>query len=242
MTTRRRGPGWVPTQHGAWVMLASPLLIGTFAAGVSWRVVPLAAAWFAGYLAFFATSLWLKSGRKPRYWPPVRTYAVLAAALGLLTVAVWPPVLAWAPAFATLLGIALWAAARRRERDTLVGLTTVLMSSLMTVVAYQVSGGTDLARAALLALVQFLYLGGTVLYVKSLIRERANPRFRLLSVGCHAVATLLVLPASGWLALVFALLTVRAALVPGLTPRPAQVGVGELVSVVAVGLVSLATV
>ena len=242
MSRRRLQPGWVPTQHGAWVMLASPLLVGALAAGLSWRELPLAAAWFAGYFAFFAASLWLKSGRKARYWPPVRGYAVLAAGLGGLTVLVSPTVLRWVPAFAALLGVGLWAAARRRERDTLAGLATVLMASLMTLVAYEVGGGSDLRRAVLLALGQFLYFAGTVLYVKSVIRERGNTSFLVLSVAAHAGATLVVLAFSWWLAVVFVLLTLRAAVVPRLNLRPGQIGAGEMVSVLAVGLVSLATV
>ena len=94
----------------------------------------------------------------------------------------------------------------------------------------------------LLALGQFLYFGGTVLYVKSLIRERGNTGFLVLSVAAHAVATLVVLAFSGWLAVVFLLLTLRAALVPRLHVRPGQIGAAEMVSVLAVGLVSLATV
>ena len=52
--------------------------------------VPLTAFWFVGYFAFFATSLWLKARRRPRYWPPVRAYGIGAALLGLVTLAVQP--------------------------------------------------------------------------------------------------------------------------------------------------------
>ena len=71
-TRRRRPPGWVPNQHGAWAMLAAPLLVGTMATGPRWPHLLLTAFWFAGYFAFFATTLWLKSRRRPRYLPPVR--------------------------------------------------------------------------------------------------------------------------------------------------------------------------
>ncbi|MEZ5094179.1 YwiC-like family protein [Nocardioides sp.] len=238
-----RGPGWVPNQHGAWAMLASPLLVGVLAGGPAWVHLPLTAFWFAGYLAFFATGLWLKSGRRARWWPPVRAYIPLATALGLVVLLADPGLLVWAPGFALPLGVGLWASARRRERDLLVGLTTVVGSSLMTVVAYAAGPGPgpdgDLGRAWLLALVQVLYFGGTVFYVKSAIRERGNVAFLRLSVVVHALATLAVLPLSWWLAGVFATLTARAAVVPPRGVSPKALGLGEVVGTVVVGVVSL---
>jgi hypothetical protein len=223
-------------------MLASPLLLGALAAGPAWVHLPLAAFWFAGYFAFFATSLWLKSGRRARYLPPVRAYAAAAAALGLATLALEPGLARWAPLFALPLGVGLWAAAHRRERELLTGLATVVGSALMTVVAYDAGHGSDLRRAWLLALVQFAYFGGTVFYVKSAIRERGNQRFLALSVAFHGVAAALLWLVSPWLALVFAVLVLRAWLVPRLGWSPKQLGIGEIVATVAVAVVALLTV
>jgi hypothetical protein len=223
-------------------MLTSPLLVGAVASGIAWPHLPLALFWLAGYLAFFATSLWLKARRRPRYWPPVRAYAWLATALGAITLVVRPALWVWAPLFLPPLGVGLWAAANRRDRELLTGLATVVGSALMTVVAYAAGPGDDFGRAWLLALVQFLYFGGTVCYVKSAIRERRNTSFWWLSVGVHAGATLLVLAVAPWLAVVLTLLTVRAAVVPRLPVTPKQLGIGEIVATVLVAVVSLATV
>lgn len=239
---RRRAPGWVPNQHGAWAMLASPLLLGALAAGLAWIHLPLAAFWFAGYFAFNAASLWLKSGRKSRFARPVQVYAVLAAALGLLTAALGPALVRWAPWFLIPLGVGMWAAARRRERDLLAGVTTVVGSALMTVVAYHAGGGADLHRAAILAAGQFLYFAGTVFYVKSMIRERDNPRFLWTSIGFHAASALLLAVLAPWVAGVFVVLTVRAWWVPRLGWTPKQIGIAEIVATAAVALVSLFTV
>ncbi len=239
---RRRSPGWVPNQHGAWAMLASPLLLGALASGPAWIHLPLAAFWFAGYFAFNAASLWLKSGRKTRFARPVQVYAVLAALLGLLTAALGPALVRWAPLFLIPLGVGMWAAARRRERDLLAGVTTVVGSALMTIVAFDAGGGTDLRRAAILAAGQFLYFAGTVFYVKSMIRERDNPRFLWTSIGFHAASVLFLAAAAPWVATVFVVLTVRAWWVPRLGWTPKQVGIVEIVATAAVALVSLFTV
>ena len=239
---RRRSPGWVPTQHGAWAMLASPLLLGALASGLRWIHLPLAAFWFAGYFAFNAASVWLKSGRKARFLRPVQVYAALATVLGLITAVAAPPLLLWAPLFVLPLGVGSWAAAHRRERDLLAGVTTVIGSALMTAVAYDAGAGPDLRRAGVLAAGQFLYFAGTVFYVKSMIRERDNPAFLRWSVGFHAVAALLLVPVARWVALVFLALTLRAWWVPRLGWTPKQIGIAEIVATSAVALVSLFTV
>ena len=223
-------------------MLVSPLLVGALASGLAWVHVPLATFWFLGYFAFFAASLWLKSGRRDRYLPPVRVYAAAAAAAGVLAAVLQPGLLRWAPLFVAPMGVGLWAAAHRRERELLSGVTTVVGSALMTVVAYDAGGGQDFRRAWLLALVQFLYFAGTVFYVKSAIRERDNPRFLATSVGVHAAAAIGLWFVSPWLSLVFAVLALRAGLVPraGLTPK--QLGIGEIVVTIVVAVVSLLTV
>ena len=67
----RRAPGWIPNQHGAWAMLATPLLVGILASRPTWAHLPLTAFWFLGYFAFFAAGLWLKAApaRRARYLP-----------------------------------------------------------------------------------------------------------------------------------------------------------------------------
>jgi len=232
-------------------MLASPLLVGILASGFAWVQLPLAAFWFAGYFAFFATSLWLKSRRRAKWFPPVRAYAVLSAVLGAAVLVLEPSLARWAPLFAVPLGVGLYAAAQRHERALVAGLATTAGSALMTVVAYDAGPGSDLTRAWELALVQFLYFAGTVFYVKTVIRERDNMNYRWLSGVFHAIALMTVALVFGlvensslaWpLELAFAALLARAILVPPHRPTPKQVGLGEIVATVAVAVTSLLAV
>jgi hypothetical protein len=229
-------------------MLASPLLVGILAGGAAWVHLPLAAFWLVGYFAFFATSLWLKARRRAKWFPPVRAYGVASLALGAIVLVVQPELLRWAPLFVVPLGVGLVAAAQRHDRALVSGIATTAGSALMTVVAYDAGPGTDLDRAWQLALVQFLYFAGTVFYVKTVIRERDNPAFRWLSGGYHTLALIVVAAVFGvvendgiaWpLMLVFALLLVRAIVVPPYRPTPKQVGNAEIVATVAVATTSL---
>ncbi len=236
---RRRGPGWVPNQHGAWAMLASPLLVGVVAGGFAWVHVPLTAAWFGGYFAYFATSLWLKSRRKARYLASVRVYGALTTLLVAVVLAVEPGLARWAVAFAPALVLGLWFAVQRRDRTLASGLVTTAASALMTVVAYDAGPGDDIGLAWQLAAVQLCYFVGTVFYVKSVIRERGNQTFHRLSAGFHLAVAVAMVWLSPWLVCLFGLLTVRAAVVPRLDATPKQVGIGEVVATLAVAVGSL---
>ncbi|HPF82346.1 YwiC-like family protein [Nostocoides australiense] len=237
---KRRSPGWVPNQHGAWAMLAAPLLVGILASRPAAVLVPLTAFWFAGYFAFFAVGLWLKSRRKARYFPPVRAYAVISAVLGVVTLVLDPGLARWAPLFLLPLGVGLVASATRTERSLVSGLATATGSCLMAVVAYDAGGGTDWSRIWIIAAVLAAYFGGTVVYVKTMIRERDSRAHYLLSVTWHALSTLAMLVVSWPLVAVFALLTARAALFPRRAMTPKTVGLIEIAATIAVALGALA--
>ncbi|MFT3877046.1 MAG: YwiC-like family protein [Propioniciclava sp.] len=242
----RRKPGWIPDQHGAWAMLTLPFALGAaeaVRAGVAgWWIAPLFAFWMLGYFAFHAASGWLKAAprRRPAYLKPLVTYAGASAAAGVVTLALGGLGMAgWVLAYLPLLVPALWLASRRRERATLGGALTVAAACLMTLVLRfphpqaLLTAGPDAAAAALLAAGLFAYFFGTVLYVKTNIRERGSRAFLIASIGWHAAATLAaaVLAASGlaasWWTAFFAATTVRAAAVPGRGWTPKRIGLIE---------------
>ena len=227
-------------------MVLTPVVVGALASGVSWAHLLLTAFWLAGYFAFFATGLWLKSRRKPRYLPPLKVYLPLATVLGLGVLAIQPRIILWAPLFLVPMAVGLVASATRHERALASGLATTVGSSLMTLVAYDLGPGQDWPRAWALTAVLALYFAGTVLYVKSAIRERGNRTFLAWSVAYHLTATLaaaLLLdgPARVALVLIGLALSARAALVPDRGWSAARIGVGEIVATVVLAVSALLT-
>lgn len=237
-----RGAIWVPNQHGAWAMLAGPLLVGILASEPRWVHLPLTLLWLLGYFAYFAAGLWLKSRRKARFRLPVLVYSAATVPFGIAVLLLRPDLLWWAPVFAPLLAIGLVLAAERRDRALLSGLATTLAASLMTPVAYDAGGGEDWTRAWLLTVVMAVYYVGTILYVKTMIRERGNHAYVVASIAFHGVAAVAFAFVSWWVAAVFAVLTLRAALGPRTSMRPVHVGIGEIVLNTVVVVVALLTV
>lgn len=250
-------------------MLVAPLLVGVVGGGARWLHLLLAATWIVAYFAFNATGLWLKARRRRRYWPPVRAYGIALAVLGVPLILLDPQLLWWAPVFAPMLAIGLWCSWTRRDRTLLNDGATVLAACAMTVVAWQLGSFPYDAPAAAWtwAVVLWVYFFGTAFYVKTMIRERGNRVMLGVSIGYHAVATVVLLvitqvrsyaapgvvdggsgdtielpvlglyPVTWWaLTTVFAILTLRAWLVPARYPRatPKQLGIGEIVATAAV--------
>lgn len=241
--------GWVPKQHGAWAMLVLPYVLGVLhaagAGALGWAHLSAFVFWMLGYFTFNSASLWLKASarQRPRYVRPLLVYASASAAAGLVTlVLTGPRPLPWALAFAVLLAPALWLASRRKERAVTGGLLTVAAACLMVPVArYLYPSSTDdlptvLATAALL----FWYFFGTVLFVKTNIRERGSRVYLVASVVWHAsaVALAVVLAWQGlagwWWGVVLAVALVRSIVVPPLGLRPIAIGLAEVALCVAI--------
>ncbi|MCZ3387733.1 MAG: hypothetical protein LH645_01125 [Actinomycetia bacterium] len=85
-------------------------------------------------------------------------------------------------------------------------------------------------------------LTGSVLHVKSTIRERDNPRYRTASIAFHSVGLVVALWIDPLLALPFGFLLIRAVVVPQHGWRPTRIGAVEILGsliVLAVAIVAL---
>lgn len=186
---------WVPDQHGAWVMVTVPLLLGAVLAGPHWQLIPLTFAWYCGYFCFFAFSWWLRAStkRKRRYVAPVTVYGAISLLACVVILYSTPEVWRFGFLFAPLVLAALYETWRGRPRSLLSGLTTVVASALLIPVAVFICDKPFTLRPWLFAIVVGLYFCSTVFVVKSLIRERANRRFWFESLGFHVFAVLVLL-------------------------------------------------
>ena len=255
MTGGTKRADWIPKQHGAWAMLAVPYLSGVITSGGSWRQLLLGFFWLAGYFTFYTGGVWVRSGRKPRYRPPLVVYGAVAAVLALLVVLASPGLLVWVPAYAVLAAVSLWFSSRRNDRALANDAVTMFAACLFALVTYQAAydGGSwsvawsnanpERGVAVAVAAACYGYFLGTALYVKTLIRDRASTAYHRASVLYHAAwalawasAGLLGVPgvgAMGWpMAAFFAVLTARAAALAGRRVRPLLVGLGEIAACV----------
>lgn len=226
----RRTGRWVPPQHGAWAMLLLPFAAGLLPAWGGrpvWWHVPLLVAWLAAYLFSYFAFLAVKTGRTGRVRPQLLVYGAAAAATGLPVVVARPAVLVVAPAFVVLLAVNVVAARRRRDRALTAGLASAVQACLVTPVVVLVAERpvTPVLGAAAAVL---LYLAGTVVHVKAMIRERRSSAYARADVGYHVAALVPAALLSVWLAVPFAVFALRARLLTRRRASVALVGAVEL--------------
>jgi hypothetical protein len=206
-------------------MLLLPYLAGLLVSGFAWPAVPLLGAWVAGYLLSYYVLQAVKTRRPGRVRRQISLYAPITAVLAVPVVVARPGLWWFAPAYAVLLTVNVWFAWRRRERALLNDLASVVQSCLMVPVVAVVAEVTPRWQPFALVL---LYFTGTVLFVKTMIRERGSVAYRWASVGYHLAALAAATLVGAFAALVFAGLLARAWLLPGRPMTPKQVGFVEI--------------
>ncbi|WP_300766725.1 YwiC-like family protein, partial [uncultured Bifidobacterium sp.] len=218
MTARQRIRLWTSNQPGAWVMVLSPAVAGVVIGGPTWRNLWLLLAWALCYCFQFTASRWLLSRRVGRYLPPALVYGTLVALVGVPLVVAIPSVLWWAPLFAALAGLSLLAAWRRQERSWWANAVDVLASGTMCLIAVSLGVGGNgvlLPQAGLVAAAAFMLTQyGSVLFVKTMIREFGHHGYYAISVVWHVALVPLGIwlgPATGAAAVA---LLIRAAILP----------------------------
>jgi hypothetical protein len=229
---------WLPHQHGAWAMLAVPLLLGVAATAPSgWHLV-LGVAAVSGYLEAATVQAWLRARRRPSFGPSLVTYGAALVISGAALLVAFP-VLALAAVVVVPAGAVVVGGARPgTRRDLANSLAQTAIALVLVPAAAVVSGAWEIGPVVRATLVAAAYLVGTVLVVRSVIRQRGNRTFLGASVGFHAACTIAAAVALAWpYAAYFAALTGRAIALPLVERRragtarplrPVQVGIVEM--------------
>lgn len=238
---------WLPHQHGAWAMLAVPFLLGVAASTPgAWQLV-LAAASVLGYLASATGQAWLRARRRAPFTLPLAVYGAGFGVLGVALLLAFPPLLATVVVLGPTAALVVAGAKPGTRRDLVNSLAQAAQAVVLVPSAAWVSGAFNATSVAVATGVAAVYLLGTVLVVRSVLRERDSTAFATVSTGFHVLLVapaLLLGPVWAILALTLA---VRAAALPlaarrrAGTPRPLRpVHVGAVEAVVAVAVVVVA--
>ena len=245
----------VPPQHGAWAFLGLPVLTALVVTPWSPVLVLLLVTWVAAYPAgYFVLALQRdRTSRRPdpaRFTRPLALWTALLLGAGIPLVAL-RPWLAWVAllylaSFAVNVGYAL----RHDERALGNDAVFIAQCTAMAPVTWAVATGGDSlalpdlagapARLWVLTVAVGLILSGSTLHVKSLIRERSRPGFRTASrifAGASLAASFVLaawwgLPAGLLLVAPFGWFLARSLAMRLPAPRPARIGMIELVGFV----------
>jgi hypothetical protein len=228
-------------------MLAVPFLLGIAASAPSgWQIV-LGVASVIGYLASATGQAWLRARRREPFTLPLAVYGVVFSALGLALEIAFPTLLLSLVVLGPTAAMIVAGAKPGTRRDLANSFAQAIQALVLVPAAAFVSGSFATSTVVIATAVGAAYLLGTVLVVRSVLRERNSSSFTLLSVGFHAV---FIIPAlvlgMAWLVLAL-VLTARAWALPTIARRrfgtarplkPVHVGAVEAVMSIAVVVVA----
>ena len=170
----------IPKEHGSWAMLTVPLLLGiAIAPSWHWRVIILLVAALGFFLLRFPLATLVKTRRRSRtdrayLWLWVAIYGGITALSGGWLVVGYN--LWWLVPLGIMGGMLLlfplWLVTRRQEMSVIGELAGIFGLALGAPMAYYTASGLLDITAAALWLVNALYFGGTVFYIKLKVRQQ----------------------------------------------------------------------
>lgn len=170
----------LPKEHGSWAMFSIPLVIGA-AVGQQWhgQLLLLVVAALGFYLMRYPLATLVKTRKRPSparasLWKWAIVYAATAGIAGTILIVAYR---LWWLAPMALLGVLLvayhlWLVSQRREMTLPGELSGIVGLALGAPMAYYVGRGTLDETALALWLVNALYFGGTVFYIKLKVRQQ----------------------------------------------------------------------
>lgn len=231
-------------------MLILPLLLGVAASRPTGWQLALGGAALAAYLASATLQAWSRARRSPEYRSPILVYGAAFAVLGAVLVVTFPSLgLVLLVAVPAAL-IVFQGAKPGTRRDLANSVAQVAQALVLVPAAAFVSGEFEIGRVVAYTAIAAGYLLGTVLVVRSVLRERGNDAFAALSIGAHlALAAVAVVFLPFGYGVVALALAARAVALPFLQRRfaggrhpirPIHVGLVEIAASVAVCVVAFA--
>jgi hypothetical protein len=224
----------VPHEHGGWAFLAVPLLLGTWLGKPSSVHVWLFLAWLFFYMGSYAFREWLKRKRKDRtflVWMLV--YGGLGGVFFLYPLwkepSIWLVLLLIIPSMI----INVVSIHRKNERSMLNNLAAFHAFALGVVAAYVLGTGQWSVLMIWIYLHCMLFFVGITFFVKSILRERKNPkwmRYAKLYHWCMFLGPLLFGLPLLMVSYLFSLISLYRW--GGTTLKPIQIGMIQMVNAI----------
>lgn len=122
----------------------------------------------------------------------------------------------------------MYYARQKNERALLNDICAIIVFCIGGLISYYFSMKQIDHTALFIALISFLYFLGSTFYVKTMIREKNNPKYRLISWGYHILLTIIVFAINPWCSLIFIPSVIRAIVLYGKKISIIKVGILEI--------------
>ena len=230
----------IPHEHGGWAMISVPFLFGMMAGTPQWSHWLLFIAWLFFYLASYPFLQALKRSKQRGHllkWSAI--YGVIALAAVVFPLIQKPAFFYFGIPFVLLLIVNIWHVKQKSERAIINDLCAILIFALGGAAAYLYGGGGWDWTMLAVTVFNFIYFLGTAFFVKTIFRERGNPKWKTAANLYHVL--IMVVPwglGYPWMMLPFVFPLIRTFLFAGKQMRPMKAGILEIIGSVQFMVVS----
>lgn len=169
-----------------------------------------------------------KAKTKKEYLHAAIVYFIIAFVFGIISLLYEWRILLFIAVMIPLFIVNMYYARQKNERALLNDISAIFVFCIGGLVSYYFSMKLIDKTALFIALISFLYFLGSTFYVKTMIREKNNPKYRLISWGYHIVLTVIVFAINPWCSLIFIPSVIRAIMLYGKKISIIKVGVLEI--------------
>ncbi|SFA78918.1 MULTISPECIES: YwiC-like family protein [unclassified Bacillus (in: firmicutes)] len=222
---------FLPKQHGAWAMLLVPYWLGVIESGFRWMHVPLFIGWLFLYLATYPFLMLFK--KKKIHFHAKWSMLYLIPSILFLSVPLYhKPEMSYLGMIMTpFFGINVYFSSKNNDRAFVNDLSAIIVFCIAGIGSSFLVHGNLTNGMWLLFSSSVLFFIGSTFYVKSMIREKKNQKFKWQSWVYHLLVPIIwILAHEDLVALAFLPSTIRAFAFYGRPLSAKQVGVFEIVN------------
>ncbi|SEN14385.1 YwiC-like protein [Mesobacillus persicus] len=222
---------FLPKQHGAWAMLIIPFWLGAAATEFIWQHIPFFIGWILLYLATYPMLFLFKKKKVAFYRKWTLIYLLPALAFLMVPLFTTPTIVFFGLAMLPFFAVNAYYSSKKDERALMNDISAILCFSIAGLASSFLPTASLNVEAWLVFVAVTLFFIGSTFYVKTMVREKNNLRFKYLSWGYHALLPVLWFFYGEWiLAIAFIPSLVRAIIFYGNPLGMMKLGIYEIVN------------
>jgi hypothetical protein len=182
---------FMPKQHGAWAMLIIPFWLGAAASELVWQHIPFFIGWLLLYLATYPLLLMFKKKKIEFYRKWAFIYMIPALAFLMVPLFTTPTIVYFGFAMIPFFILNAYFSSKNKERALMNDISAIIVFAIAGLASSYLPAGFINEEAILVFAASILFFTGSTFYVKTMIREKKNTNFKLISWGYHLLVPVL---------------------------------------------------
>ena len=217
------------SQHGVWAMIFAPIILGIIFSNVNWYHLLFVIAWTLSFMTFDHMLFYFKKrNKRVPYLKSGLLLCIITTVITSIIIVNYPQLIYFYLSMIPFIIMNLYFSISKKDRliwNDIAGITNFAIGGLM-------SGwiGNQALHFEVFILTMLFFIG-TVFFVKTMIREKNNPQYKLYSWVYHSIALIAVIFIHPLYLLAFLPSLIRSIVFYGQGLPMKKIGIIEIVNV-----------